>query len=354
MPSEESVVARMLRVCRGHAMRRCVIILLCASGIYLLFSTALDSLTTHRKVYSQEHGPLSTTKQELHVVAKHPVVIASIYASSEDEGVESDHHGDVRGTPHSVSPHVLLLYGDKASVDVVKRISALLQSHRVPHDAHSHSDSTFDLLTSEPVKRDGQVVGKYCLIVCAGLFSNLQRFRDYSEKFNVTVVSFASMPVGVDKLGVGVVTVVGVSPNNITGVRLNPSKDFYYLKNEEWITDFHDNISRWSTFLLADSTDIETLASIKYHSRGVSGNKTTPLVLVMGGGGRGQGAEVLIGSPVGFWLSKVLLLEVIRSHSSVEVLRFGRTRWVMIDIDDIFVAPDGLKMSTDDVQVNDL
>ena len=62
--------------------------------------------------------------------------------------------------------------------------------------------------------------------------------------------------------------------------------------------------------------------------------------------------KYLIGGPVNFWLLKLLLLDVVRSGmGGREGMRFGRERWVMVDIDDIFVAPEGLKMTGADVRV---
>ena len=353
-----SVVAMLRRICRGYGTRKCVVTLLCVSGIYLLFTTAFDSFTAS-KVYNQQYAvSLTPSKKPMQALA------LSDFRGNVNEGVVLDRHGDhkghlnegvvfhlqdvVKGIPHSVSPRVLLLY-DKLHVDVAKMIQALLHSHRVNHDLHAAYSSdpvTFDLVTFDPNDRAG-VVGRYCLIICAGLYSNLQRYRDYSNRFNITIVSFVSTPT---RFKMGAITVVNVAHSNVTGVGLNPSKDFYYLKTGDWLTDFHDN-HRWSTFIVNDSADssIDVWASIRYHGN-MYGAVTTPLVLVVGGG-RGQGAEVLFGSPMDFWLSKMLLLEVMRSHSSVPILRFGRTRWVMIDIDDIFVAAEGLKMSREDVQV---
>ena len=62
--------------------------------------------------------------------------------------------------------------------------------------------------------------------------------------------------------------------------------------------------------------------------------------------------KIFMGSPVKFWLTKILLMDILRTFSPKPMLRFDRRRWVMIDIDDIFVAPEGLKMTKEDVQVH--
>lgn len=61
--------------------------------------------------------------------------------------------------------------------------------------------------------------------------------------------------------------------------------------------------------------------------------------------------RIFIGSPATYWLTKILLMDILRLFSQSKLLRFDRRRWVLIDIDDIFVAPLGLKMNKSDVQV---
>ena len=92
------------------------------------------------------------------------------------------------------------------------------------------------------------------------------------------------------------------------------------------------------------------LLSMKYQTND-SKYATSPMVISDKGKVDGV-RKVFIGGPITFWLIKLLLLDVIRDLSShYPVLRFGRQRWVMVDIDDIFVAPKGRKMTPSDVQV---
>ena len=92
------------------------------------------------------------------------------------------------------------------------------------------------------------------------------------------------------------------------------------------------------------------LLSMKYQTND-SKYATSPVVISDKGKVDGVG-KVFIGGPITFWLIKLLLLDVIQDMSShYPVLRFGRQRWVMVDIDDIFVAPKGRKMTPSDVKV---
>lgn len=326
-----TIMRRLSRVC---SVRKCLWGLVCVSGLYLLSTFFSNKFSATRISYQLSDASLSSSKQSIDTLPLHVL------------------HGDKRDIPHSISRRVLLLY-DPVHLGVSKRIQALLVSHRVSYDLHTYSSLPSDAITSDLQTLDhGKMVGRYCLIICAGLYSNLQHYRDYSNEFNVTIVSFVSGPVGAAKhsMEMGVVSVVDIPHSNVTGVRVNPNKDYYYLKTGEWVTDFHGNY-RWSTFGIADAADsfVEILASIRCQDS-VSGVVITPLVLASRSRS-GRGAEVLFGSSIEFWLSQLLLLEVLKTHPSLPILRFGRKRWVMIDIDDIFVAPEGLKMSVEDVQV---
>ena len=101
---------------------------------------------------------------------------------------------------------------------------------------------------------------------------------------------------------------------------------------------------------LCINSNFRVLLSMKYQTND-SKYATSPVVISDKGKVDGV-RKVFIGGPITFWLIKLLLLDVIRDMSPhYPVLRFGRQRWVMVDIDDIFVAPKGRKMTPSDVKV---
>ena len=62
--------------------------------------------------------------------------------------------------------------------------------------------------------------------------------------------------------------------------------------------------------------------------------------------------KIFIGLPIKFWLAKLLLLDALyQLCGGVRLGMEGRQRWVMVDIDDVFVAPEGRRMTEEDVQV---
>ena len=111
------------------------------------------------------------------------------------------------------------------------------------------------------------------------------------------------------------------------------------FKYDEWHCHHYDS---WVAILSHDSM-ASSVRSNRLFSSGV----------VMDRGVLDGVRKVFFGLPLDFWLSKLLLLDAISQLCSQErqVLRFGSKRWVMVDIDDIFLGPTGTKMNRSDVDV---
>ncbi len=228
----------------------------------------------------------------------------------------------------------------------------------MPLNTYLHNPNrTLTLVTEEEGRRRRRRVGRYCLIICADTAymrhssssGHLDLYRDYAREFNVTFIRLLSPFETSETDRFDKLSLASVGGADVRGLRLNPSKEFYYLKSGEWMEGNFTNNSRWMAFKYVDSAQykqLEVFALIRYQSG--SHDVTTPLVLsYIESGVR----SVLVGSPIMFWLTRVLLLELVRAYSLYPLERYGRERWIMVDIDDIFVAPLGLKMSEEDVQV---
>lgn len=82
------------------------------------------------------------------------------------------------------------------------------------------------------------------------------------------------------------------------------------------------------------------------------GYRTDPAVIEDGGNLDGV-RKIFVGMPIRYWLTKLILLDAVHTLcEGVSVGRMGRERWVMVDIDDVFVAPEGTRMTVEDVQVS--
>lgn len=335
----------MVRLCRRRgAFRRSAVCLLCVLGAYCLLSVALRSekgITVYQHLAPLEDGHSSMRPQGV----GEPKAPLSMVTSRLPAEATAPRFADTQPSVR-VDTRVLLVY-DKESTKVAKAIRIILQSHRVEHTFFFQGESSLPQLVST---EDG-VVAKYSLVICADMaFLHgkwprpvREHYINYTRNFKISIIHF-TLPQSLGELTD--FTTVNITANETVGVSLNQSRQFYYLKTGEWFTDIRWNGS-WVGFIPAESAVyIEVLSYIKY-LRGHGSEHTTPLSLITKGRGL---EEVLIGSPLGFWMTKVLLLELLRTYTPSS-LRFGRKRWVMIDIDDIFVAPEGLKMTPEDVQV---
>ena len=348
------------RWCPGRSnFRRVVIWSLLLCGVYLVLSTTINSPNPRRlyqtgEVLLHSAHDLSSLYNAPHtsVLSYNRSIFSKAPVYSNLTVTDTLHGNNVKRW--SVSRRVLLI-SDRLSLTYSKEIRVLLQSHRIPYDVHLlNLNQTLILVNSYPF--NGGLVGRYCLIICTDMpllqqHWNLTYLINYSRNFAVPIISFTRPSKSSNVTKTKHYTLVTVAGNMVKGLHLNSSRDFYYLKSKEWFTDVPIN-SRWVTYIPADSAHkgIEVLAEIKYFYNKTH-DMTTPLSLIDTGINDGV-QKIFIGSSIYFWMSKLLFLEVIRSYSPHPVTRFGRERWLMIDIDDVFVAPLGLKMTPDDVEVS--
>ena len=339
------LVAMMGRKCKDSSrFRRIVITSVLLFGVYVLLSASLghkrylrDTITYHINL---------TPSVYFH---------KGIYVTKEAIPTKRERK--------PVSPRVLLLYS-KPSVSTAKEIRVLLQSHRILYDMYSFNSTTQGVSFVRPSGTKGAVVGRYSIIILADaptLYNvwsllHIQQFLNYSREFNVTLLYF--FPPTQDHAHVSMITIdhahspttnfstSNFNTSSIKGIHLNPSKDFYYLKTDEEIKPIPNN-TLWNVINVTSFQGVEILAKVRYSSS-QSDDATMPLAIVADDIIR----RVVIGSSISFWMTKLLLLEVMRLFSPHPLARFGRERWLMIDIDDIFVAPHGLKMTPADVEVS--
>ncbi len=325
------------------------------------------TLTTHSTPPKLGQFTLATTTEANHYSTSH--LLATSPLSSSSNGARAEQvHPTVSTTGKSTNGRVLLMY-DHQSVGVAKDIRVLLQAHRVPHDVYLYSKEY--LL---PLEDNGK--GRYCTIVFSdfpSLYSDWseshrQSLQKHARTFNVTFISFFNMDqmlanVSVDgdtEFKIGDFFVWLASSKELLGINLNEDINYYYLKTGESVTRLNHNTTYVGINLEDGRADsgvnrVEVLAEMRFKRKSwYRGKDRLPIVVAGELGGHWAGiTQVIIGMPIGFWLTKLMFLEVVRSYSKHRSLaRFGRERLVMVDVDDIFVAPKGLKMTTGDVEVS--
>lgn len=279
----------------------------------------------------------------------------------------------------NVLPRVLLLY-DTASWRAAKAAKVFLEAQSISFDLHRHYSYRVPMLTAFV---GGRETGLFSVILASSSVSvfhhwserERQPYLAYCRKYGVPLVGLTPLKDDQEKLSkakLGNLTIFHIEPESIQKLSLNDSHKFHYAKPGVDITNHIQRSERWFGFKIASSAALEasqanlpehdgqvataatqysTLAAVTFAEAG-SRNSNTVAVAIQDTGLYDGVVTLLLASPLTFWLTKLLLMDAIRALSPLPLLRFGRERWVMVDIDDIFVAPPGTKMVPEDVQVS--
>lgn len=305
------------------------------------------------------------------------------------------HHSKDHVNSHQINravlPRVLLIY-DNFSVDSTKILKLFLQTQRIDFDLFSSSKTRIPPPLSKLSTNTDEVIGRYALILCADVGFFLHRLSEperqplisYSRAFNVNIVAvqrtaFDHVRRNADSnFTVGKYIVRHVTRRFMSHVRIDDQREWFFAKGGVTVTNLPKS-AHWQVFLnqpirlqnvsrdshltleymqrkirVSSTKNPNILVSLKYATNDSLTNQvsyhTSPLVLIDRDISPGV-MLVLIGMDMRFWLTKLVLLDVIKAYSRQSLLRFDNKRLVMVDIDDIFVAPPGLRMTTDDVEV---
>lgn len=117
------------------------------------------------------------------------------------------------------------------------------------------------------------------------------------------------------------------------------------LPGDDW-TVFQSNHSTYEPVLLAHSRTAETGGPA-----GLGGGGALHAAVVQDLGLHDGIQRVLFGNNLNFWLHKLVLVDAI-SFLTGKRLSLGLERYVLVDIDDIFVGKEGTRMKVSDVKVN--
>ena len=362
----------------------------------------IDSTTTKQYSPVTKKVDVSTTAK-LKDYKTTPVALATPKHSIQARKIfnHSLHEFPIKG----LLPRILLIY-DNFSIDSAKRVKVFLQTQRIDFDFYSTSKNRTPPPLSKLSTETDEVIGRYALILCAdiGIFFNRldqakrRLFYEYSRAFNISIIavkrtafdqlrSYAGPPFTYEKY-----LISPVKSAFMNHIKVDDKRQWLYTKGGITVTKIPKS-AHWQVFLTTESQNVNNrldndpqvaserasnlqnhlsleylhrrphntslanpcvLANLKYttsylNSTRVS-HRTSPLVLVDSDVIPGV-VTILIGMDVRFWLTKLILLDIIKSYSSLPLLRFDNKRWVMVDIDDIFVAPQGLRMTTSDVEV---
>lgn len=305
--------------------------------------------------------------------------LTEISATEPEKKVESpDNQADNGYTPVPWSdrtvtdPAVLVIFKKRAN-PTLRQVRRLLEAQRIRHRFYMLSAFRTPILVrlaaSSPFP-----VGRYTVIVVVDVMdfvleeSVWMLVTDYCRSYRAGMVLVAAgltktysavlswhSPTGV------VMSVVYPQEMQVHHMRMcAPTGVFKIIKDGgKWT-----NIRNDSLFIVFKpppqphqyfpQPNFEPIVRLSYmHTKkGVARLKQQPVALLEHG--KNDGVEkVYIGSPLSMALSRLVLLDALRHLSRHSpVLRYPLLdRWILVDIDDTFVAPRGHKMRTVDVQV---
>lgn len=301
-----------------------------------------------------------------------------------------------------VLPRILVIY-DNFSAESAKTLKVFLQAQRIDFDLYSTSKNRTPPPLSKFDAGTDEVIGRYALILSADigiLFNRLKSserhlFYDYSREFNVSIVTLKRTSLDLrrghvtSKFNYGRYLVSPVRSEFMTHVKVDDRRQWVFTKGGVTVTRLppdaewqifvkaydrqdtgekrHGNVLRTNRseghlsleFIqrsireasLVNSNALVTLKyAMRYPNTADTLYRTSPIVLVDDDVIPGA-TTILIGMDMRFWLTKLVLLDVIATYAKTPLLRFDNKRYVMVDIDDIFIGPVGLMMTSGDVEV---
>ena len=297
---------------------------------------------------------------------------------------------------------------DNCSVDSAKRLKIFLQSQRIDFDLFSGTKSRMLPPLSKLSTETDEVIGRYSLILSADVGFLLHRFTqaerqllfDYCRAFNVSIISVTRTAFDDLKSNTqsnftfGKHYVSSVKRTHMNHVKVDSRRQWMFTKGGVTVTNIPKS-AHWVVFMnhalrqqddshgsnkdsmVQETTkhmstgnhlsleylqkkvhyyDPNILVNLKYTLNNSQTNSfschTSPIALIDHGNIAPGAVVVLIGMDIRFWLTNLILLDMINTYTKPPILRFSMERWVMVDIDDIFVAPEGLRMTPDDVEVS--
>lgn len=273
-----------------------------------------------------------------------PLTQCSLLAVQE-QGTARDHRSDAR---LRIDAKVLVIV-ESAYSKLGRDIAELLVANRIRYKLEVAGKSLPVLTTLDK--------GRYGVIVFESLskYANMDKWNrelldKYCREYSVGVVGFATPGeetlVGAELKGFPLFMHTNLRLKDAT---LNPASPVLRLARAgetAWGAVPGDH---WTIFRANSSTYEPVAWAIRQNDYGTSEERPL-LTTVIQDHGRLDGVQrVLFGSGLQFWLHRLLFLDAL-SYLSHGQLSLSLDRWILVDIDDIFVGERGTRLHEEDVQ----
>lgn len=309
-------------------VRKCVAGIMCISVLTIFFYTYYVTVPLTSLVWRDR--------------VPRPLTQCSLLAS--EQQAARDHRSDAR---LRIDAKVLVIV-ESAYSRLGRDIAELLVANRIRYKVEVAGKSLPVLTTLDK--------GRYGVIVFESLskYANMDKWNrelldKYCREYSVGVVAFATP---------GEETLVGAQLKGFplfmhTNLRLkdatlNPASPVLRLARAgetSWGALPGDH---WAVFRANSSTYEPVAWALRQNGYG-SEEERMPLATVVQDHGRLDGVQrVLFGSGLQFWLHRILFLDAL-SYLSHGQLSLSLDRWILVDIDDIFVGERGTRLHEEDV-----
>lgn len=265
-----------------------------------------------------------------------------------------------RALPHSEGSceSAILIINHLKRNPILKVLLRVFQAQRINHDVYSvpFTKGTVPNL----VTQEDEMIGKYCIILVLDMFeyvsdgSIYQLFEEYCAKFGASLIFMVQDSGQIHYKDLKLYSL----PKTTSLLKVHEGDDFEYVRNGGlWRWSGQDGLL-FSAHVIKDlvlavpsiykplgSDRFLTLVSLELNT-----SHHLPLSFIDWKSSDNI-IKGYIGMPIDVPLTKLVLLEMIRLLAR-DILKFHNQRWIQIDIDDMFVAPKGLKPTAADVKVS--
>ena len=242
---------------------------------------------------------------------------------------------------------VILVVYDSTCKSTFQKIKQLLLAQKVRYETH------FVIPGRQPpsfLTKQRRLPFSLIIFSSLNIYQQLpsihkEQYRMFCRNGNVGIIFMTHDVSGSVEVGNGAALSLYKFDAGIKNFYVHPTKFLYITKGDINVTPVETD---W-TFLHIDSGKFVPIASVEYLNQDTHQSVTYPVILADYGSNDGV-RKVFFGCPPDSWIVKLLLLDAIRKFSAQPLLKLNLKRYILVDIDDIFVAPPGTRMKVDDVK----
>lgn len=263
-----------------------------------------------------------------------------------------------RGLASNNTEATVLVVYDRFNAKLAEGVRTFLEAHRVRYAYHCHDRTSarhLQWVVGPVASGNGTARGLYGLLVFVDVVTFFTRwtaeerrtYTEYCERFGVSAVFLTDTGRQLKKRVWRGNHTLGYRMSSPDSVNVSSSVQFNHTKPGIVLGHVGRGVP-WLAFAPPSPEDSDG-TSTQVWAWAVQPKAVRPVVFLSK---EKEVASAYFGMPFGLWLTKLLFLDALSllADPLVPVLRYGRERMVMVDIDDIFVGERDMRFHKDDVE----